>query len=105
MDIAVPDRFNSVAAPIPGTKHLHPTPTARARLALLARAKGSGARAPLFDATLALTISATNRIFVRGRGIYAELGGNLHVSGSARDPQVTGASNSCAARSCCSAPA
>ena len=34
-------------------------------------------------------ISAANRIFVRGRGIYAEVGGNLHVAGSARDPQVT----------------
>jgi translocation and assembly module TamB len=90
MDIAVPSRFNSVAAPLPGTKHLNPTATARARLALMAKAKGSGARAPLFDATLALTISAMNRIFVRGRGIYAELGGNLHVNGSARDPQVTG---------------
>jgi translocation and assembly module TamB len=90
MDIAVPSRFNSVAAPIPGTKHLNPTATARTRLALMAKAKGSGARAPLFDATLALTISAMNRIFVRGRGIYAELGGNLHVNGSARDPQVTG---------------
>ena len=90
MDITVPSRFDSVAAPLPGTKHLHPTPTARARLALAAKAKGSGARAPLFDATLALTIAATNRIFVRGRGIYAELGGNLHVDGSARDPQVTG---------------
>ena len=72
MDITVPDRFNSVAAPIPGTKHLNPTPTARARLALMAKGKGPGARAPLFDATLALTISATSRIFVRGRGIYAE---------------------------------
>jgi translocation and assembly module TamB len=90
MDISIPNRFNSVAAPISGTKHLNPTPTARARLALAATAKGSGARAPLFDATLALTISAMNRIFVRGRGIYAELGGNLHVNGSARDPQVTG---------------
>jgi translocation and assembly module TamB len=90
MDISVPNRFDSVAAPIPGTKHLNPTATARARLALLAKAKGSGARAPLFDAMLALTISAMNRIFVRGRGIYAELGGNLHVNGSARDPQVTG---------------
>ncbi len=90
MDITVPSRFDSVAAPLPGTKHLNPTPTARARLALAAKAKGSGARAPLFDATLALTIAATNRIFVRGRGIYAELGGNLHVDGSARDPQVTG---------------
>ena len=90
MDISVPSRFNSVAAPIPGTKHLNPTATARARLALAAKAKGSGAHAPLFDATLAVTISAMNRIFVRGRGIYAELGGNLHVNGSARDPQVTG---------------
>jgi translocation and assembly module TamB len=91
MDISVPDRFNSVAAPIPGTKHLNPTATARARLALMA--KGHGARAPLFDATLALTISAANRIFVRGRGMYAELGGDLHVAGSARDPQVTGGFN------------
>jgi translocation and assembly module TamB len=91
MDISVPDRLGSVAAPIPGTKHLNPTPTARARLALMA--KGHVSRAPLFDATLALTISAANRIFVRGRGIYAELGGDLHVAGSARDPQVTGGFN------------
>jgi len=90
MDISVPSRFNSVAAPIPGTKHLNPTATARARLALAAKAKGSGAHTPLFDATLAVTVSAMNRIFVRGRGIYAELGGNLHVNGSARDPQITG---------------
>jgi translocation and assembly module TamB len=90
MDISVPSRFNSVAAPLPGTKHLNPTATARARLALAAKAKGSGAHAPLFDATLAVTVSAMNRIFVRGRGIYTELGGNLHVNGSARDPQVTG---------------
>ena len=53
MDISVPSRFNSVASPLPGTKHLNPTATARARLALVAKAKGSGARAPLFDATLA----------------------------------------------------
>ncbi|HSV01299.1 MAG TPA: translocation/assembly module TamB domain-containing protein, partial [Roseiarcus sp.] len=90
MDIAVPDRFASVSDPIPGTKHLHPTATARARLAQMAKAKGSAARAPLFDATLALTVAATSRIFVRGRGIYAELGGELRVAGSARDPQVTG---------------
>ena len=33
MDITVPDRFSSVSAPIPGTKHVNPTPTAKARLA------------------------------------------------------------------------
>src|SRR4029077_2549631 len=67
MDITVPSRFNSVAAPIPGTNILRPPAAARARLPLAAKAKGPGARPPLFDATLALTISAMNRIFVRGR--------------------------------------
>jgi translocation and assembly module TamB len=93
MDITVPNRFNGVASPIPGTRHLNPTPTAKARLAQMAKAKAPGARAPLFDATLALTISAASRIFVRGRGIFAEFGGDLHVGGAARDPQVTGGFN------------
>ena len=90
MDITVPDRFSSVSAPIPGTKHVNPTPTARARLAEIARANSAGGRTPLFDALLNLTISAPNRNFVRGRGIYAEVGGSLHIAGSARDPRVTG---------------
>jgi translocation and assembly module TamB len=90
MDITVPDRFSSVSAPIPGTKHVNPTPTAAARLARIAKTKAAGRRAPLFDATLNLAISAVSRIFVRGRGIYAEVGGDLHVAGSARDPQVRG---------------
>ena len=93
MDITVPERFSSVSAPIPGTKHLNPTPTAAARLAEIARANAARGRAPLFDATLNLTISAANRIFIRGRGIYAEAGGHLHVAGPARDPQVRGGFN------------
>ena len=59
-------------------------------LALKAREEAAGARAPPFNATLALTISAANRIFLHGRGINAEAAGDLHVAGSARDPQVTG---------------
>src|SRR5271166_1222229 len=93
MDITVPDRLESVASPIPGTRHLNPTPTARARLALRAREQAARARAPLFNATLAVTISAANRIFLHGRGINAEAAGDLHVAGSARDPQVTGGFN------------
>ena len=90
MDITVPERFSSVSAPIPGTKHLNPTPTVAARLAEIARANAARGGSPLFDATLNLTISAANRIFVRGRGIYAEAAGALHVAGSVRDPQVRG---------------
>ncbi len=90
MDVTVPGRFSSVSAPIPGTKHLNPTPTAQAHLAQLASANAATGRTPLFDATLNVAISAPNRNFVRGRGLYAEVGGNLHVTGSARDPQVSG---------------
>ena len=45
MDITVPDRFSSITAPIPGTRHLNPTPTARTRLGQLARAKAAQPRA------------------------------------------------------------
>ncbi len=89
-DITVPERFGGVAAPIPGTRHVNPTATARAVLAQRAKARSRRARAPPFNATLALTISAPNRIFVRGRGINAEVGGNLRLAGSASNPQVTG---------------
>jgi translocation and assembly module TamB len=90
MDVTVPDRFSSVSAPIPGTKHVNPTPTAQARLKQLAKANAAKGHAPPFDATLNLTVSAPNRNFVRGRGIYAEVGGDLQVTGSARDARVTG---------------
>ena len=86
----MPERLDSVSAPIPGTRHINPTPTARALLALRAREQAAHARAPLFNATMALTISAANRVFLHGHGINAEAAGDLHVAGSARDPQVTG---------------
>ena len=89
MDINVPDRFSSVTSPIPGTRHVNPNATARAVLALRTKAGSAGARTPLFDARLALTISAS-RIFVRGRGINAEMGGDLRLSGSAVNPHVSG---------------
>jgi translocation and assembly module TamB len=43
-----------------------------------------------FGAKLDVTVSAPNRIFVRGRGLDAELGGELKVSGTLNDPQVVG---------------
>jgi translocation and assembly module TamB len=48
MDVTVPDRFSSVSAPIPGTKHVNPTPTAEARLKQIAKANPSqGPRQPV----------------------------------------------------------
>jgi translocation and assembly module TamB len=90
MDINVPENQGGVAAPIPGTRHINPNSTARARLALDAKATSGRASAPVFNATLAMTISAPNRVLVRGRGINAELSGDLRVSGAAASPQIAG---------------
>ncbi|MCV3765190.1 translocation/assembly module TamB domain-containing protein [Rhizobium sp. TRM95796] len=42
---------------------------------------------------LNLTISAPRQIFVRGRGLDAELGGRVRVAGTAANPRVIGAFN------------
>ncbi|MGO4572473.1 translocation/assembly module TamB domain-containing protein [Microvirga sp. 2TAF3] len=91
MDVTVPERLPTTVRPIDGTKHVRPTPTAAARLALAARAKANARRAPPFDAMLALTVSAPSRIFVRGRGIDAELGGDLRLTGTLASPVAIGA--------------
>jgi translocation and assembly module TamB len=39
---------------------------------------------------LDLTITATNRIFIRGMGLFAELGGRLHIGGTAAHPDPEG---------------
>ena len=90
MDINVPENFSGVAAPIPGTRHVNPNATARARLALDSKAKSGRVSGRAFNATLAMTISAPNRVFVRGRGINAELSGDLRVNGAAANPQISG---------------
>jgi translocation and assembly module TamB len=48
-------------------------------------------REPAFDAALDLVVSAPNRVFVRGRGIDAELGGQLRLSGRLKSPTTIGA--------------
>jgi translocation and assembly module TamB len=39
---------------------------------------------------LDLTVDAPRAVFVRGRGLDAELGGSLHVGGTADDPTISG---------------
>ena len=91
MDVTLPSRLPSTSSPIEGTKHLNPTPTAKARLAMDAKARAHAKRKPPFNAKLNLVVSAPNRIFVRGHGLDAELGGELKVTGMLADPQVVGA--------------
>jgi translocation and assembly module TamB len=91
MDVTVPERLPVTVRPIDGTKHVRPPPMAAARLAQKARAQANARRAPPFNATLDLVIAAPNRIFVRGRGIDAELGGDLRLTGTLADPIAIGA--------------
>jgi translocation and assembly module TamB len=37
-----------------------------------------------------LTVAAPRAVFVRGRGVDAELGGQLHIGGSSADPDISG---------------
>ena len=91
IDVTVPENLPTTLKPIEGTVHVAPPPEARARLAAQARARARAGSAPPFDAMLDLTISAPNRVFVRGRGIDAELGGDLQLRGRLSDPQTIGA--------------
>ena len=91
LDVTVPERLPTTLSPIPGTVHVNAPPQAAARLAAAARARARASRTPAFDATLDLTITAPNRVFVRGRGIDAELGGDLRLRGRLSDPQTVGA--------------
>ncbi|MDB5591006.1 translocation/assembly module TamB domain-containing protein [Enterovirga sp.] len=91
-DITVPESFSATLRPLPNTRHIHPTRTTRARLAQESKAKGKGGRAaPPFDARLDLVLNAPGRIVVRGRGLNAELGGALRLTGTLAKPVANGA--------------
>ena len=93
LEIRVPDRLPSNAEPLRDARHVAPPAQTRARLAELARQRAAAQRrsgSNAFKATLDLNIDAPQRIFVRGRGIDAELGGQLRVTGTSADPRVAG---------------
>jgi translocation and assembly module TamB len=91
LDVTIPERLPATLKPLPGTKHLHPTPTTTARLALDAKARRAGRAAPAFDPALDLTIAAPGHILVHGRGLDAELGGSLRLTGTLAKPTPVGA--------------
>jgi translocation and assembly module TamB len=92
LDIAVPDRLPTTLRPIEKTRHIAPPPEVARRLAAQRRALAQrNGRADMFAATLDLSITAPNRIFVRGRGLDAILGGSLRLTGTTNDPIAIGA--------------
>ena len=94
LDVSVPDRLPATVQPLPGIRHVNTPPQMRARLdarAKRAAAARRGRKAPPFLAALDLTVNAPGRITVRGRGIDAELGGSLRLTGTSAAPVANGA--------------
>jgi|GEM_PF-5430221 len=64
--------------------------TIRAKRARVLAKGGGRRRAPRSVTRLAVTLHAPNQIFVRGRGLDAEFGGDLTVGGRLANPRIEG---------------
>lgn len=91
MEVSVPDRLPASLKSLAGATHISPRDFARRMLALERQDKAKAERHSSFDAAIDLAIAAPNRIFVRGRGIDAEFGGDLRLSGTIQKPVANGA--------------
>ena len=88
MDITLPDRLPSSVTPIP-VEHINTPPALQAQFreedAL--RPQGGGGD---YAVSLDVKVGTTNRIFVRGMGVDAQLGGEITVRGTSVRPIVVG---------------
>lgn len=89
-NVQVPSTGISTFGAVPDITHIGATrPMLRTReRAGLVKTEAQGGSGPAFP--LDILINAPSRIFVRGRGIDAELGGQLRLSGSTADTISTG---------------
>ncbi|MEK9281441.1 translocation/assembly module TamB domain-containing protein [Bradyrhizobium sp. ISRA442] len=94
VSVDIPDRLPSTLKPIDGINHVNASGQAAARLAAERKAetlKGNKGSPALFNASLDVTVSAPNHVFIHGRGATAELGGSIHVGGTTNAPVPKGA--------------
>ncbi len=89
MQITIPNRFPLSLTPIV-VQHIHPPPRVRARIERAAQAEAKAAASTPFAAGLDIAVNAPGRVFVRGQGINAELGGTLRVRGDSGNPLIDG---------------
>lgn len=88
MDITLPDRLPSSVNPIP-VEHVNAPPAVQAQLDE-ERANSAQSENSDYAIALDLKVTTTNRIFVRGMGVDAQLGGELTVRGTSARPIVLG---------------
>ncbi|MFO7759299.1 MAG: translocation/assembly module TamB domain-containing protein, partial [Roseovarius sp.] len=85
-NLRIPSGAGPASVSLPGLRHVNESRASRLtreRAGLIETGDGNGNDARPFD--LDLTINAPRRIFVRGRGLDAELGGRLRIRGTTRD--------------------
>lgn len=87
--ITVPEKLPATLSEI-DIRHKN-APSAVTRQMREVNNKDTGSGAPSSTINLDLVVNADQGIFVRGRGIDAELGGELTIRGTANDPVVSGA--------------
>ena len=85
--ITVPEKLPASLAAL-DVQHKNASAAVRAQAAAIAPEGGSSGSSS--NLTLDVTVNAANQIFVQGRGLDAELGGNLRLTGSASAPQAVG---------------
>ncbi|WP_090209511.1 translocation/assembly module TamB domain-containing protein [Yoonia litorea] len=87
-DVQVPSSSISGLGDLPDVSHIAPPADVRrtlARAGVLGGESGNGGGVTRRPYPLDLTINAPSRIFIRGRGLDAELGGSLNIGGTTAD--------------------
>ena len=93
-ELRVPSTGFGGAGGLPGLDHVNEpgdVRATRARAGLIETGEAGGVAGPAFG--LDITVSAPNRVFLRGRGLDAELGGEVRLLGSTAEVQPSGAFN------------
>lgn len=90
-DISIPERLTNAVSAL-GVEHVNAPRKVTQQAELLDDSVGGGSSADGTDGGLALdlSISAPRRVFIRGRGLDAELGGRVDLSGDVSNVRATG---------------
>ncbi|MBC7133214.1 MAG: translocation/assembly module TamB domain-containing protein [Roseovarius sp.] len=89
-DIRIPSGLGPASVALPDLRHVHESPASRLTRERAGLLKAPSESAPARPFALGLIVNAPSRIFVRGRGLDAELGGRLRIGGTSTNVMPAG---------------